>query len=83
MKNNRLYVIIPCYNEEKVLPITAPVFLYELDTLIEKGKISADSKLLFVDDGSKDLSGTICDEYAKKDGRIKVIHKEKQLLFGA
>ena len=73
MKNNRLYVIIPCYNEEKVLPITAPVFLYELDTLIEKGKISADSKLLFVDDGSKDDTWKIICNLAKTNDNVEGI----------
>lgn len=51
---NRLYLVIPCYNEEKVLPVTAPLFFQELETLIAKGKISADSRILFVDDGSTD-----------------------------
>lgn len=51
---NRLYLVIPCYNEEKVLPVMAPLFFQELETLIAKGKISDDSRILFVDDGSTD-----------------------------
>lgn len=50
----RLYIIIPCYNEEKVLPITAPMFLKKIYQLIEKEEISKDSRVLFVNDGSKD-----------------------------
>lgn len=49
-----LYIVIPCYNEEKVLPVTAPLFLEELEVLICKEKISADSRIVFVDDGSTD-----------------------------
>lgn len=49
-----LYIVVPCYNEEKVLPVTAPLFLEELQTLITKQKISAGSRILFVDDGSTD-----------------------------
>lgn len=49
-----LWMVIPCYNEEDVLPITAPMFLEELHTLVEKGKISDDSRILFVNDGSRD-----------------------------
>lgn len=50
----RLYIIIPCYNEEKVLPITAPMFLKKIYQLTEKEEISEDSRVLFVNDGSKD-----------------------------
>ena len=49
-----LWIVIPCYNEEQVLPITAPEFLAELNTLSEKQKISPESRILFVDDGSRD-----------------------------
>lgn len=49
-----LYIVIPCYNEEQVLPITAPLFLAELNLLIEKKKISDNSRILFVNDGSRD-----------------------------
>ncbi len=54
MKSPILYVIIPCYNEEKVLPITSKLFLDELKHLIDKGKISEKSRILFVNDGSND-----------------------------
>ena len=54
-----LYMIIPCYNEEQVLPITAPMFLEELNLLIQKRKISTESKILFVNDGSKDKTWEI------------------------
>lgn len=49
-----LWIVIPCYNEEEVLPITAPLFLAELTDLIGKGKISENSRILFVNDGSRD-----------------------------
>lgn len=49
-----LYIVIPCYNEEKVLPITAPLFLEQLKVMQEKDLISSDSKIMFVNDGSKD-----------------------------
>lgn len=56
MNTNVLYIVVPCYNEEKVLPVTCQMFLDELNTLIEKDKISKDSKILFVNDGSTDGS---------------------------
>ncbi len=63
-----LYIIIPCYNEEKVLPLTAPMFLGKINELAAKGKISNGSRVLFVNDGSKDKTwGLICD-LAKQDG---------------
>ncbi len=49
-----LWMVIPCYNEEEVLPVTAPLFLAELRDLAQKGKISPDSRVLFVNDGSRD-----------------------------
>ena len=54
-----LYIVIPCYNEEEVLPITAPLFLAQRDEMIQKGKISPKSKILFVNDGSKDKTWEI------------------------
>ena len=58
-----LYIIIPCYNEQEVLPITSKLFLEELLKLIEKNKISKDSRILFVNDGSKDKTQTIAEQY--------------------
>ena len=49
-----LYIVVPCYNEEEMLPITAQALLKKLDSLIEQGRISRDSRIMFVDDGSKD-----------------------------
>lgn len=49
-----LYIVIPCYNEEKVLPITAPLFKNKILELIGLNKIDKDSKVLFINDGSKD-----------------------------
>ena len=57
-----LYIIIPCYNEQEVLPITSNLFLSKLEELIKCGKISKGSKILFVNDGSKDRTWEIiCD----------------------
>ena len=64
MKTPILYIVIPCYNEEKVLPMTAPLFAEKIRTLAEKGKIHSNSKVLFVNDGSKDKTWEI----------IKIIH---------
>lgn len=62
-----LYIVVPCYNEEKVLPITCKLFLNKLIQLIDKGKISPKSKILFVNDGSSDLTWDIIKDLAKLD----------------
>lgn len=62
-----LYIIIPCYNEEKVLPITSEIFLKKIISLVRKEKIDDKSRILFVNDGSKDLTWNIICELAKKD----------------
>ncbi|MEE0840244.1 MAG: glycosyltransferase family 2 protein [Acutalibacteraceae bacterium] len=54
-----LYIVIPCYNEEKVLPITAPLFLEQLKTMQSENLISSQSKIMFVNDGSKDSTWEI------------------------
>ena len=64
-----LSIIIPIYNVEKYLRAT-------LDTVL--AQTLTDFELILVDDGSTDLSGKICDEYAGKDDRIVVIHKENE-----
>ena len=54
-----LYLVIPCYNEEQVLPLTSGKFKGKLDELIEAGKISSKSRVMFVNDGSKDTTWDI------------------------
>ena len=63
----RLYIIIPCYNEQAVLPITAPMFLDKLNSLAAAGKISGDSRILFVNDGSKDETWNIIKDLSRHD----------------
>ncbi|MDE3315678.1 glycosyltransferase family 2 protein [Lacticaseibacillus zeae] len=62
-----LWIVIPCYNEEKVLPITAPRFLAKLSEFIETQKIAANSRVLFVDDGSKDQTWPLIQKFAQTD----------------
>ena len=65
-------VIVPVYNAEKFLR-------HCVDSII--AQTFSDFELILVDDGSKDNSGSICDEYAEKDRRISVIHKKKRRRF--
>ncbi len=62
-----LWIVIPCYNEEQVLPITAPMFLNKLKELADAGKISPNSRALFVNDGSKDKTWEIICDLSKQD----------------
>lgn len=59
MKKPKLIIVIPCYNEEAVLPVTAPMFLNKVEEMISLGKISDDSGILFVNDGSRDATWSI------------------------
>lgn len=54
MQKPVLYIVIPCYNEQEVLPITAPMFLKKLTQLCGDGLIADDSRIMFVNDGSSD-----------------------------
>lgn len=65
-----LYIIVPCYNEEAVLPLTAPLFLDQLNSMIGGGKIGEDSRILFVNDGSKDQTWDIIEALAHQDAHI-------------
>lgn len=62
-----LYIVIPCYNEQEVLPITAPLFLRKLTDLAAAGKVSPDSRVLFVNDGSRDDTWAIITGLAAQD----------------
>ena len=62
-----LYIVIPCYNEEDVLPITGPIFEDKIKELVQKEKVSDKSRVLFVnDDGSKDRTWEIIQKMAKE-----------------
>uniref|UniRef100_UPI0025FF8456 glycosyltransferase n=1 Tax=Butyrivibrio sp. TaxID=28121 RepID=UPI0025FF8456 len=67
MSNPILWIVIPCYNEENVLPITSPLFLQQLKKMVNEGKISDKSRILFVNDGSKDRTWDIITELSQKD----------------
>ena len=54
-----LYLVVPCYNEEAVLDETAKQLSRKMEGLVDSGKISADSRILFVNDGSKDQTWMI------------------------
>ncbi len=71
--NPILYIVIPCYNEKDVLPITSEMFLEKLKSLIEKNKVSDQSRILFVNDGSKDNTWEIIENLSKQNGYFKGI----------
>ncbi|MBQ6507093.1 MAG: glycosyltransferase family 2 protein [Clostridia bacterium] len=63
----KLFIVVPCYNEEEVLPLTAPMFREELRKLEESGKIDPESRVLFVNDGSKDRTWEMIREMSAAD----------------
>lgn len=65
-----LYIVIPCYNEEKVLPVTNALFADKLSALIQNGEISEKSRILFVDDGSKDNTWAVISDLRAKNPRF-------------
>ena len=77
MNEKILYIVIPCYNEQEVLPITAPKFLQKIEELVSQGKISSQSKILFVNDGSKDKTWEIICDLAKMDKRFVGISQSR------
>ena len=68
-----LYLVIPCYNEEQVLPLTSGKFKSKLEELIEAGKISGKSRVMFVNDGSKDSTWDILMSLTEEDERYAAI----------
>ncbi|URZ87579.1 glycosyltransferase family 2 protein [Floricoccus penangensis] len=66
MRKN-LSIILPCYNEEEVLPISSEKIMSILLDLINKGKISNDSNIVFVDDGSSDKTWTLIERLVDSD----------------
>lgn len=65
-----LYIVVPCYNESEVLPISSVIFKDKIDSLIAAGKVSERSKVVFIDDGSKDNTWEIIDSLCKSDTRF-------------
>ena len=72
-----LWMVIPCYNEEEVLSITAPLFLGELQELIQKNKIAENSKILLIDDGSRDATWQIISRMAKENEHFYGIQQSR------
>ncbi|HJC91405.1 MAG TPA: glycosyltransferase family 2 protein [Candidatus Mediterraneibacter excrementigallinarum] len=72
-----LYIIIPCYNEEQVLPITAPMFLKKICDLENRGEISGESRILFVNDGSRDRTWDLIRQLAGEDRHYKGIAQSR------
>ena len=64
--NNRLYIVVPCYKEEAVLPETSRRLREKLEALIKQGKIDRNSRILFVNDGSKDRTWPLIEQYHKE-----------------
>lgn len=63
---NLLTIVVPCYNEEEVLPETVKELGNILNNLIDEGKIATDSKILFVNDGSKDKTWQLISKYSNE-----------------
>ncbi|MDE6186207.1 MAG: glycosyltransferase, partial [Lachnospiraceae bacterium] len=74
MKDYKISIIVPVYNAENYLEKCVDSLLHQTYCNLE---------ILLIDDGSKDASGQICDEYAKKDTRIRAVHKENGGLVSA
>lgn len=68
-----LYIVSPCYNEQEVLPISAPALLEKLNSFISAGRVSRNSRILFVNDGSKDGTRNIIKNLHLSDPRFEGI----------
>ena len=68
---NRLSIVVPCYNEEEVLPETAKRLRALLDHLTTGGKIAAESQVILVDDGSRDRTWELIRQFNAEDARIR------------
>ena len=68
---NCIYFVIPCYNEREVLPITAEQLRIKYDQLLQSGLIAESSRILLVDDGSKDRTWQIISQLHQKDSRFQ------------
>lgn len=65
--NDKLYLVVPCFNEEEALPDSSKIMRSKIASLIAEEKISPDSKIVFIDDGSTDNTWSIIQELYQKD----------------
>lgn len=72
-----LYLVIPCYNEEQVLPETIPLFLAKLYELMDRDVVSRKSCVLCVDDGSSDKTWSVIKDYANRSPYVKGIRESR------
>ena len=83
-----LYLVVPCYNEQAVLPASIKIFLHKMSQLVANNIVSEESRLMFVDDGSRDNTYNIICDTAKEDGRVCAVKlsrncgHQKALLAG-
>lgn len=73
MRKNKLVIIAPCYNEEEIIEYSIEQLSMLLDIMIDDGQISADSKVCFVDDGSKDRTVEIIKSHCEKNKKVALI----------
>lgn len=66
-KNDILYLVVPCYNEQEVLPETSKRLKEKMESLMERNLISRDSRIMFVNDGSKDRTWSMIEELHEQD----------------
>ena len=69
-----LYVVIPCYNEEEVLEKTKKVLKKKMTDLIRKKKINKQSKVIFINDGSKDKTWDLIQKFYEEDKDIRMLY---------
>ena len=72
-----LYIVVPCYNEEAVLPVTSGMFREKLRQLTAAGKIAEESRVLFVNDGSKDRTWDIIQDLNRQDEHFQGIAQSR------
>ena len=65
-----LWIVVPCYNEHEVLPVSAPALMNKLDGFISAGRVSPDSRILFVNDGSRDGTWDIITALHEQNGHF-------------
>ena len=68
--NPTLYIVVPCYNEEAVLPETSKRLLAKLKSLIESEQVSHQSRIMFVDDGSRDKTWEMISTYHNENAHF-------------